>query len=158
MRPLPAIWLVRDGVVTTGTFDGLTEAPTGVVDLRWTPAGFVMALVQNVGGRGEASVWVSSDGTGWTRTLDVTKGTITGLGTIGDQTIAFGTDTTWQTADGITWDETPTQGIQALRHLDRHRARGRQAPGWRHAVYRPQHLQGSDIPGAGGPAGDRLDR
>ena len=110
--PVPVVWLVRDGVVSTGTFDGLTEAPTGIVDLRWTPAGFVMALVQNVAGAGEASVWVSSDGSAWTRTLDTTKGTITHLGTIGAETIAFGTDTTWQSADGITWDQTPAKAFK----------------------------------------------
>ena len=110
--PTPVTWSLRDGVVTTGTFEGLTQAPTAIVDLRRTPIGFVAAIVQNVGGGGTASVWVSSDGTSWTKSLDVTKGTITALGTIGTQTIVFGTNTTWQTGDGTTWQETPTKAFK----------------------------------------------
>ena len=156
--PVPAIWLVRDGVVTTGTFDGLAQAPTGIVDLRWTPAGFVMALVQNVAGAGEASVWVSSDGTSWTRTLDVSQGHH--HRSRDHREPGHRLRDRYDLAE-LRWhhlDRVADQGIQTLRRLDRHRARGRQAPGRRDAVHRPQHLQGSDRPRPGGPAADRLDR
>jgi hypothetical protein len=110
--PMPAVWLVRDGVVSSASLDGLTPAPSGVIDLRWTPIGFVLAVIHNDDGVQGASVWVSADGSAWSRPLDVHDGGITTLGTLGPSVLAFGTDRMWQTSDGVTWQETPVPAFK----------------------------------------------
>ncbi len=103
----PVTWTLHDGIVASASLDGLAAAPSGVIDLRWTPVGFAIGVIQNIDGGQAASVWTSPDGTSWTRSLDVTSGTITTLGVLGSQVIAFGADRLWQTLDGWTWQETP---------------------------------------------------
>ncbi len=71
-----------------------------------------MGVIQNIGGSQAASVWTSPDGTSWTRSLDVASGTITALGVLGSQVLAFGADRLWQTLDGSTWQETPAPELK----------------------------------------------
>jgi hypothetical protein len=103
---VPITWTLHDGILGSAQLAGLTDAPSGVIDLRWTPVGFALGVIQNIASKQAASVWTSPDGMSWTRSLDVSSGSITTLGVLGPQVIAFGADRLWQTVDGSAWQQT----------------------------------------------------
>ena len=99
------LWRSPDG--TTWMPVQLEGLPPSAVasDLTWTPAGFLLSIEGYRRNAPVGTVWRSTDGLTWQETLSVSHGTVTALGTAGPNVIAFSTDGTWQSANGLIWQK-----------------------------------------------------
>ena len=106
------LWQSEDGTSWTPVqLDGLP--PSAVAsDLVWTPAGFLLSIEGYRKNVPVGMVWHSSDGLTWQQTLSVSHGTVTALGMAGANTIAFSTDGTWQSTNGLIWQKSADPAFQ----------------------------------------------
>ncbi len=105
----PTAWSSTDGVTWTPSPLPVEPGTWSVPDLERTPVGLIATAIS----QGVGQVFLSQDGTTWTKVLDV-PGVAT-AGTAGTEAIVFGPDRWWHSADGTTWTEAAAKAFDGYR-------------------------------------------
>jgi hypothetical protein len=105
---LPTVWRSVGGATWEAVaLEGLSAGRWFIRALEYTPVGFVLSVSQFADTGAVNSVWVSTDGATWQRTLEVTGGdSFSAVGTRGAAAMLIGGGGTWLSTDGNTWTKT----------------------------------------------------